>query len=214
MDFIQAVPEDVRNGTRALATLRLRESKLDELAWDGFVNRDAVRSFAQRAAASFAQYMRLRANLGFFGRVSLVDGCEVRVSPRLDEGAGLSFDGFVVISDREQVSLRLKDDLRRAAEQLRLAPSGPRVILLDADGDSALQRPARVVRELMQTEAWSQGIAVVMIVNRSHPYCTIDLVRGQGRDSLDALRLLSARLRNCDRGHLHGEALTTPPVCP
>ena len=211
-EFYRALGEEIRGGDSVRATLRLSGTLLDSMGHrledDRLVNQRA--QHAASVLSLMAQLLRPLGRLG--GRFILGEGCEVTVRPRRDDGVGLFLDGFFVVSDQDAVSLRLKDDLERAAYQLK-ETSGRRVILVDASDDDALQRPAGAIRSLLATEEWAPRIAAVMIVYRRYPHTTVELVRGPASDSQDTLHLLESKLRRCEHGHLHAEALVVPPTC-
>jgi hypothetical protein len=206
MHFQEALGADVSHSDGMYATLYLSETLLDDMR-TRLEDTSFVRRCALDAAAAFTKLASLPHGLErLAGPVSLVDGCDVVVRSRVDGREGLVIDGTFVVSDEDSVSLRLKDDLQRAAHQLKDTP-GHRVILIDTSCDSTLQRHAETIRSLLATEGWADKLAAIMIVHRHHPYTTVDLVPGPADDSSETLRLIASNLRTCERSHLHAEPL-------
>ncbi len=83
---------------------------------------------------------------------------------------------------------------------------GGRVILIDTFQDSALRKPAAIVHALL-SESWADRSAAVMIVYRRTPHTYADVVPGRALDADQVCRLITSKLRRCNRGHLHAEVL-------
>ncbi len=217
--FLGGIGEDVRKGEGLWATLRPTESFLDSLG-DRLEDACRVEERARHAAAAFSSMIRVRRALGpTRGRFSLLSGCEVLLRPRQDGFGGLSVDGFFVVTDEDENSMRLKDDLELASHQLKNVP-GPRVVLLDTSQDAGLAVPSRrttaTVQSLVATELWAARLACIMIVYRDYPHTIVEFVLGRTDDAAETFRLLRSKLRQCERGHLHCEPLvpTTPCTLP
>jgi hypothetical protein len=204
-EFQNALAQDVREGDGLWATLLVQESLLDSFGRD-FDDRLRMQVAARRAAGAFTTLVRVRRALGpVRGCFKLGEGCEIELKARADGARGLALDGRFYVSDQHRITLRLRGQLKEAAEQLDGMPGG-RVVLLDTSNDSALRRPTREVRSLL-SESWAVKVAAVMIVYRHYPHCIVEVVRGRALDAFAVARLIKGKLRRCSRGHGHAEVL-------
>jgi hypothetical protein len=215
-EFLAALGDDVPNSGGLLITFRLAESFIDgmgeRLDDTSMATRDAL-----RAAAAFSSMAKLRGTLGPPREpIVLAKGCGVHVRRQRDAQARLAVDGFFMVADEDENSLRLKDDLERASQQLKEVP-GRRVVLLDTSQDAALNAPSRrateTVRALIATESWAARLACVMTVYRHYPHTIVEFVLGRNDDAPETFRLLRSKLRLCERGHLHCEPLVPLTPC-
>lgn len=215
-EFLGALGDDVRNGEGVWVTVLPTEAFLDNLG-DRLEDLSRVKLRARHAARVFAMMHKMRSALRP-PRVhfTLLEGCDVLVRPRRDGMTGLAVDGFFVVANEDENSLRLKDDLELASHQLKEVP-GRRVILLDTSQDSASAVPSRrttaTVRSLIETELWATRLACVMVVYRDYPHTIVEFVLGRADDALETFRLLRSKLRQCERGHLHCEPLVPTMPC-